>query len=113
MRGPTNYQLKQLISELEGTQNAFWRRIRSDLLKPRRNQRVANLYKISKNAREGEIIVVPGKVLSVGEISKKVLVAALSFSGNAQKKINEAKGKTITLEQLYKENPEGKNVRIL
>ena len=54
-----------------------------------------------------------GKVLSVGNITKKVQVAAFNFSDEARKKIEQAKGKVLTIQELIQQNPEGKNVRIL
>ncbi|MEK6899582.1 MAG: 50S ribosomal protein L18e [Nanoarchaeota archaeon] len=113
--GPTNYQLKELLTQLESKalQSNFWARIMNDLNKPTRQRRTVNVYKIEKFAQEGETIVVPGKVLSVGDLTKKVEVAAFTFSEEARKKIEEAKGKTLTIQELLKKNPEGKNVRIL
>ena len=84
-----------------------------DLQKSTRQRRIVNLYKINQYAREGETIIVPGKVLSVGELNKKVDVAALTFSEGAKRKILEAKGKVFTIKELLQNNPEGKKVRIL
>jgi len=113
--GPTNYQLVQLLSALEAKARAsnFWRRVADDLKKPTRQRREVNVYKINQQAQKGETILVPGKVLSVGTLDKKVDVAAWNFSEGARKKIQEAKGKTLTISELLKLNPEGKNVRIL
>lgn len=113
--GPTNYQLKLLLAEIESkaSQNKFWRRIAEDLQKPSRQRRIVNVYKIDKFAREGEIVVVPGKVLSAGELNKKVNVAAFDFSAEARRKVIEAKGKALSLKELFEQNPEGRNVRIL
>ena len=113
--GPTNYQIQKLLEDLEGKarESNFWRRIVKDLKKSSRQRRKVNIYKINKAARDGETIVVPGKVLSVGELSKKVDVAALTFSAEARKKIEESKGKVMSLTELLKNNPEGKKVRIL
>jgi len=110
-----NYQLQQLIQELEpkAQENRLWFKVLEDVMKPTRSRRVVNLYKINKCAQEGETIVVPGKVLSVGDINKKVVVAAMNFSAEAQEKITQAKGKTMSISQLLKENPDGKKVRIL
>lgn len=114
MRGTTNYQLMNLLSELsESRENNLWRRIVKDLQKPSRQRRMVNLYKIDKFARDGETIIVPGKVLSVGEMTKKVDVAAFNFSAEAKRKIIGAKGKTMSILELFKSNPEGKKVRIL
>ena len=113
--GPTNYQLKSLLEDLETVRlkSNFWKRVIKDLTKPARQRRVINIYKIDKYAKEGETILVPGKVLSVGEIAKKVNVAALNFSEDAQKKIVQADGKVMSIRELYEQNPEGKKVRIL
>ncbi len=113
--GPMNYQLQVLLAELESKSfhSSFWKRIVKDLKKPTRQRRIVNLYKIETCAQDGETIIVPGKVLSVGELHKKVSVAALTFSAEAEKKIKEAKGKILTIRELFQQNPEGKNVRII
>lgn len=113
--GPTNHQVQELLAALEekGRTNKLWRRLADDLKKPARQQRLVNVYKIEKYAQQGETIVVPGKVLSVGELSKKVDVAALTFSTEARRKIEAAKGKALSIGELFHQNPEGKNVRIL
>ena len=113
--GPTNYQIQNLLISLRGEaqKSKLWKRVAFDLQKPTRQRREVNLYKIERYARDGEIILVPGKVLSGGEIHRKVDVAALSFSEQAKKKIVEAKGKALTIGELLQQNPEGKNVRIL
>ena len=115
LTGPTNYQLKEFLAQLDSQthQNLFWKRIAEDLRRPTRERRTVNVYKIEKFARDGETIIVPGKVLSVGELTKKVNVAALTFSEEAKKKIENAKGKALSLPELLKSNPEGKQVRIL
>ncbi len=71
------------------------------------------MYKIDKFARDGETIIVPGKVLSLGTMTKKVDVAAVTFSAEAKKKIQEAQGKVLSIHDLLQNNPEGKKVRIL
>ena len=113
--GPSNYQLQQLVDKLRpvAIKNRFWKRVLEEVLAPSRNHRIVNLYKINQFANEGEMIFVPGKVLSVGELTKKVEVAAINFSTGAREKILAAKGKTMNIEELLKKNPEAKNMRIL
>ena len=109
----TNFQLNILLAELEPLRSPFWKRVVKDLKKPSRQRREVNIYKINKAAREGETIIVPGKVLSLGELSKPVSVVALHFSANAREKIISANGKILSISELLKSNPEGKKVRIL
>ncbi|HLC97640.1 MAG TPA: 50S ribosomal protein L18e [Candidatus Nanoarchaeia archaeon] len=113
--GPTSYQVQELLAVLEekGKKSKLWQRVSEDIQKPTRQRRLVNVYKIEKYAQAGETVVVPGKVLSVGELTKKVDVAALLFSAEAKKKIEAAKGKVLSISELLQQNPEGKNVRIL
>ncbi|MBI4149040.1 50S ribosomal protein L18e [Candidatus Woesearchaeota archaeon] len=114
--GPTNEHLQQLIMELRELSREknvlLWKRIADDLERPSRNRRSVNIYKIDQYTRDGEIALVPGKVLSVGSLTKKLTVAAFQFSQEAREKIN-GMGKAITIHELVRENPAGKNVRII
>ena len=55
---------------------------------PTRNQAKVNIDKIAKSGKE--VLIVPGKVLSLGEIDKKVKVYALRFSAVASEKLKKA-----------------------
>ncbi len=113
--GPTNPQTLELISQLslKARESPFWKRVMEDIEKPTRQRRTINVFKIEQNAKDGETVLIPGKVLSVGTLTKKVNVAALSFSDEAKKKIVQAKGEVLSIGQLLSKNPQGKNVRIL
>ncbi len=115
--GPTNDQLKQLIVELKkkayGENAMLWKRIASDLEKSSRRRRIVNLSRINRFTSNGEIIIVPGKVLSSGELDKKITIAAWQFSKDAFEKISKADSKAVTIYDLMKSNPDGKNVRII
>ncbi|HIJ11986.1 TPA: 50S ribosomal protein L18e [Candidatus Woesearchaeota archaeon] len=110
-----NQELRTLLVSLKekARDNKIWGRVAADLSKPSRQRRNVNVYKIEKVARDGETVVIPGKVLSSGELKKKVDVAAFSFSAEAKRKIEQAQGKVLTISQLLEQNPDGKKVRIL
>ncbi|MCQ2084852.1 MAG: 50S ribosomal protein L18e [archaeon] len=113
----TNPQLVAMINDLKAKTRennaAIWRDIALRLEAPSRVWAEANLSKIEKHAADGETIIVPGKVLAAGEISKKVNVAAYSFSAKAAAAIVAAGGKTMTIYELMEENPTGSKVRIM
>lgn len=115
--GPTNQYLKELIVELKKKSSVdgvrFWNRIASDLERPTRNRRVVNLSKISRHTKEGEFIVVPGKVLSGGDLNHKLTIAAWQFSEKALDKINQKQSKAISIQELMKSNIKGKKIRII
>jgi len=114
--GPTSLALKKLIADLKSLSTKekvnIWRTVANYLEDSSRRRREVNVYKINSVVREGEIALVPGKVLSEGELTKKTTVAAFKFSDLAKAKINKI-GKAITIQQLMKDNPKGKRVRIL
>ena len=82
--GPQNLELKELINDLKilGNKNNInlWKRVAMDLEMSTRARRKANIYKINENTRDNEIALVPGKVLSMGDLTKKITVAAYQFS---------------------------------
>lgn len=110
----SNIQTRLLITELRkaGKQNQVWKRIANELEKPTRQLCSVNLWKIEKETKDGEIAVVPGKVLATGTLSKPVTVAAFQFSKAAREKIAKV-GKTLTLHDLLTQKPKVSQVRIL
>jgi len=107
----TNPELVKTIIEAKKKKN--WLEVAAMLSSPRANRINMNLGKINDEAKEGEIVVVAGKVLSQGELNKKIKVVALSFSEMAKEKIAKAKGEVVTISEEIKKNPEAKNVRFL
>ena len=111
--GPTNPLLKDLIMRLKKRKVKIWRDVAEKLNKPTRRRIEVNLLKINRYAKEGETIIVPGIVLSTGQLNKKLTIAAWRFSANAKKKIEASGSKAISIEELIKINPKGSNVRIM
>ena len=87
-----NEKLTQLVLSLKQLSNdqevRIWHRIAKDLGKSTRQRREVNVSRINSNTKDGDTIIVPGKVLSLGELDHKVNVAAWSFSQAAMEKIN-------------------------
>jgi len=113
----TDPNLIALIDDLKAKERetgaAIWRDIAVRLEKPRRNWGEANLSKLERYAKDGETILVPGKVLAAGNVSKKLTVAAYSFSEKAENEIKAAGGKVMTIWELVEANPKGSGVRIM
>lgn len=113
----TNPILVSLIQELKKNASEndapIWKDIAIRLEKPLKNWPVVNLDRISKYTKDKETAIIPGKVLSDGELTKKVMIAAWAFSKNSQEKIKNAGGRYMSIEDLLKTNPKGKDIRIL
>jgi large subunit ribosomal protein L18e len=113
----TDPNLLALIDDLKAKERetgaAIWRDIAKRLEKPKRNWAELNLSRLDRYAEAGDIVLVPGKVLAAGNITKNVTVAAYSFSEKAESAIKAAGGKTMTIADLMAENPKGSGVRIM
>ncbi|MFW6378423.1 MAG: 50S ribosomal protein L18e [Nanoarchaeota archaeon] len=117
MKRIKNEYTEKLIKELKTLaikeERPLWKRIATELERPTRKKREVNIFKLEHTAREGEIVIVPGKVLGNGAINKKLTVAALDFSQGAREKILSHKGEALSIEALMKKNPGANNVRIM
>lgn len=115
--GPTNPYLQELIHNLKKSsleaKAPIWKDAAEKLSKSTRQRIEVNLSDIERHVSDGETILVPGVVLSSGNLTKKVNIAAWKFSEAAEQKIKNAKGKIMRIEELAKENPKGSNVKII
>ena len=112
-RTKDNSVLASLIDTLGREKKPIWKRVREELGKPRRNRVTVNISKLESYGEDGQTIVVPGKVLGSGAVSKKFTVGAFSFSESARKLINAAGGKAVSIESLCKSNPDGRGILLL
>jgi len=92
--------------------NEAWLEVAHVLSNSTRKRINKNLQDIEKEGKEGTIVV-PGKVLSVGECSKKMKIVALSFSEKAKEKLLNSKCEVSYILNEIKSNPSAKGVQIL
>jgi len=98
----------------EARKTPFWKRVLELLSAPSRRRMGVNVSRISAYAKDGQLVVVPDKVLGAGAgMKSKLTVAALAFSQSGKKAIESAGGKTITLIDAAKQSPTGKDVIII
>jgi large subunit ribosomal protein L18e len=115
--GPSNLIFRGLIDDIRNRgyrENIpFLLKLADELEKPRRSRAEVDLSKLNRVCKENETVVIPGKLLSSGILKKPLKVAAASFSMAAVENIQKVGGKTLTIEELIKENPKGTNVKIV
>ncbi len=90
-----------------------WIKIAQILSGPRRKRVNLNLDEINKQSKEKEKIMIPGKVLSQGEINKKIKVIALSFSEKAKEKLKKSGCEISNILNEIKSNPSAEGIRVL
>ncbi|MBI5225025.1 50S ribosomal protein L18e [Candidatus Micrarchaeota archaeon] len=88
----------------------IWRKAAFYLGKPTRQRIEVNLNRISRISKNGDFILVPGKVLGIGEIDKKIKLAAYKFSKSAIAKLAKAGVETFTIEKTILANPKGSKI---
>jgi len=90
-----------------------WLEIAGIISGPRRKRINLNLDEINNQTKEKEKVIVPGKVLSQGEINKKIKVIALSFSEKAKEKLSKSGCEFSSILTEIKLNPSAEGIRIL
>lgn len=111
IRRKTNNELVETI--IATKKKDKWLEVASILSSPRRESIDLNLGQIDFLAKDGEVVIIPGKVLSQGEIKKRIKIVAYKFSGKAKEKLLKEKIQISSIMDEIKKNPEAKGVRIL
>lgn len=111
LRKKNNSELVETI--ILAKKNSGWLEVAAILSGSRKNRKDANLSEISEKTKKGDKVVVPGKVLSQGDIDKKIKVIALNFSDKAKEKLSEAGCETSSLLEEIKSNPSAEGLKIL
>ncbi|MEK6884602.1 MAG: 50S ribosomal protein L18e [Nanoarchaeota archaeon] len=93
--------------------NEAWLNIGKIISSSRKQMPAVNLDRIEKESKEGEVVVVPGKVLSNGEMTKKIKIAALKFSETAREKLSRHKSEMITILEEIKKNPKAQDIKLI
>ena len=109
----SNQNTENLIKELKRLsakeKTNLWRAVAKSLGKSTKRKRIVNISKINKYTKSKETVIVPGKVLGVGELHHEVAVAAFQFSDSAKAKIKNC----LTIQELMQKNPKAKDIKIL
>ena len=90
-----------------------WQGIAQIVSAGRRNYSAVNLTRIEKECSDGDLIVVVGKVLGSGNLTKKVKISALYFSSSALEKIKHSNGEAIKIIDEIKKNPNAQGVKLV
>jgi large subunit ribosomal protein L18e len=93
--------------------HSAWLSIARLLSGPVRNYSSLNLSDIDENSKEGDTVLVPGKVLGTGDLTKKVVIVALSISSSAREKLKKTKSEFVKIIDEIKKNPKAEGVKVL
>lgn len=89
-----------------------WIGVAQKLSGARREYSSVNLKQIEGLAKSGDVVVVIGRVLGLGELKKKVKICALGFSGSALEKIRKTGAEGVLIKEEIKKNPKASGIKI-
>lgn len=111
LRMKTNPFLVETI-KLASKQKA-WLPIAKALSSSTRRQASVNLSEIDEKAKVGDTIIVLGKVLSLGDLTKKVRICSLGISESAKKKLKESKSEAVSISEEIRKNPKAEGLKLI
>ncbi|MDE1857220.1 MAG: 50S ribosomal protein L18e [Candidatus Micrarchaeota archaeon] len=80
----------------------LWGRVHELVEVPSRRRASVNLSKLNAKTKEGDNVVVPGKVLSSGRLDHKINIAAIEFSAGAEKALKASGSRIVQLDEMMK-----------
>lgn len=107
----TNPIVKTTLSS--GLKNEKWVPVIKIISGSTRKYASVNLQDIDKKTKLGDTVVIPGKVLAAGEISKKVRICSLSISVSAREKLKKTKSEYASIIDEIKINPKAEGIKII
>lgn len=102
-KGPVKEWIAKLATASKGNHYpALWKRLHAIVSFPTRRKCEVNLYKLEKHAKDGDNIIVPGKVLSEGQLSRKFDIAAIELSKPAIAKLKASGCNIVSIDEMIK-----------
>ncbi len=111
-----NPELRRLLIQLRKASKAhdapLWGAVVLRLDRGRHQVTPVNVGHLERLTEAQETVVVPGKLLAEGTLTKPLTVAAFQYSEAARVKIHSAGGTALSIEELLKARPEATGVRL-
>jgi ribosomal protein L18E len=111
LRKKTNPILVETLNA--AIRNPKWGEVAKLLSAPTRKQPSRNLFEIDKETKAGDTVILVGKVLSKGELTKKIRICALAISEKAKEKLKATKSEAISIMEEIAKNPKAEGIKVL
>ena len=90
-----------------------WIKLAKLLSQSTRKHSSVNLAEIDKQTSLGDSVLVPGKVLSIGEITKKIRICSLGISQEALEKLKKTRSEWISILEEIKIKSKAEGLKII
>ena len=95
------------------TKNPAWIKLAKLISQSTRRHSSVNLTDIDKQVSIGDTVLIPGKVLSVGEITKKIRICSFGISKEALERLTKTRSEWINILDEIKKNPKAEGLKII
>jgi large subunit ribosomal protein L18e len=107
----TNPQLAATIFLV--SKNPAWFKFAKLFSESTRKHSSVNLGQIDAQTSMGDTIIVPGRVLGVGEITKKVRICSFGISKEARENLKKTRSEWIHVLDEIKKNPKAEGLKVI
>ena|SRR3972149_7178277 len=95
------------------TKNPAWMKFAKLLSQSTKKHSSVNLKEIDKQTSLGDTVLVPGRVLSVGEITKKIRICSFGISKEALERLTKTRSEWISILDEIKKNPKAEGFKVI
>lgn len=114
LSNPEKIQTLTLLRQAgKRSERRVWRDMSNRLESHKSQMSNVNISKVSKLTKEGDVVIIPGKVLGSGIIDHKIHIGAFAFSGVAIEKIRRADGEPLSVQAFIQKYINHKGLIIL
>jgi len=110
-RAKSNPIIKETVKL--GLKQKAWIKIVQFISAGKRNYSTINLRELDHKTTAGDTVLVLGKILSSGNLTKKIKIVALSISKGAREKLKETKSEFVHVKDEIIKNPKGEGIKII
>jgi large subunit ribosomal protein L18e len=102
-----------LATILAARKQDAWLPVAQRISGPTKALAALNLDQIDALTKAGDTVLIGGKVLASGALTKKVRIVALTFSAAAHEKAKATKSELVTIAEEIKANPKATGIKVL
>lgn len=107
----SNPEIIALTNFLKKQESPLWRTIAKLVTMPSRKAVAVNIEKINKMSKGDAVVIVPGKILSKGDLTHETTIIALRISEAAKAKLAK-KANIMTISEFIKKKDDFKGIPI-
>ena len=111
LRKKTNPSLAQTIALALKT--PAWNKYVKILSQPTKKYSSINLREIDQQTSMGDSVMIPGRVLSDGEITKKIRICSFGISKEALERLGKTRSEWVSILDEIKKNPKAEGVKLI